>query len=81
LFHTQSVAGFKRRDPDSADERELMENLFDCLCACLIHPINRQRFLDGEGLQLMILMLRERKLSRYSALKVGGCVLAALDMP
>lgn len=40
------------------DEREHMENLFDCLCAALMFTANRQRFLDGEGLQLMNLMLR-----------------------
>ena len=31
---------------------------------------NRERFLKGEGLQLMILMLKEKKMSRNSALKV-----------
>ena len=47
-----------------------MENLFDALCASLMLPANRKKFLDGEGLQLMNLMLREKKESRESALKV-----------
>uniref|UniRef100_A0A914XS68 Beta-catenin-like protein 1 n=1 Tax=Plectus sambesii TaxID=2011161 RepID=A0A914XS68_9BILA len=66
----RALASYKRHDPSSQDEREYMENLFDALCAALMFAPNRQKFLDGEGLQLMNLMLRERKQSRESALKV-----------
>uniref|UniRef100_A0A665X461 Beta-catenin-like protein 1 n=1 Tax=Echeneis naucrates TaxID=173247 RepID=A0A665X461_ECHNA len=61
---------FKRHNPSTAEEQEMMENLFDALCSCLMLPSNRDRFLRGEGLQLMNLMLREKKMSRTSALKV-----------
>lgn len=47
-----------------------MENLFDCLCSCLMLPTNRLKFLQAEGLQLMRLILREQKNARHSALKV-----------
>ena len=47
-----------------------MENLFDCLCSLLLEAENRTRFLKGEGLPLMNLMLREKKKSRSGALKV-----------
>lgn len=66
----QALAYYKRRDPGGVDEIEMMENLFDCLCACLMFTPNRSRFLQGEGLQLMILMLKENKMSRKSAIKV-----------
>lgn len=66
----QALAYYKRRDPQSLDEIEMMENLFDCLCSALMFTPNRDRFLKGEGLQLMILMLKEKKMSRRSALKV-----------
>ena len=36
----------------------MMENLFNCLCSCLMTGQNRSKFLKGEGLQLMNLMLR-----------------------
>jgi len=49
---------FKRHDPKTSEEQEMMENLFDCLCSSLIHTPNRDKFLKGEGLQLMNLMLR-----------------------
>ncbi|XP_070695720.1 beta-catenin-like protein 1 [Pempheris klunzingeri] len=66
----QQLSVFKRHNPSSAEEQEMMENLFDGLCSCLMLPANRDRFLRGEGLQLMNLMLREKKMSRTSALKV-----------
>lgn len=66
----QALAYYKRRDPQTLDEIEMMENLFDCLCSALMLTPNRERFLKGEGLQLMILMLKEKKMSRRSALKV-----------
>lgn len=61
---------YKRHDPNSAEEQEMMENLFNCLCSSLMAVPNRDRFLKGEGLQLMNLMLREKKMSRNGSLKV-----------
>ena len=49
---------YKKHKPSSADEFEYMENLFDCLCSCLMIATNRELFLKGEGLQLMRLILR-----------------------
>ncbi|XP_056130167.1 beta-catenin-like protein 1 [Lampris incognitus] len=66
----QQLSVFKRHNPATAEEQEMMENLFDGLCSCLMLPANRDLFLRGEGLQLMNLMLREKKMSRTSALKV-----------
>ncbi|KAM9342973.1 beta-catenin-like protein 1 isoform 2-T2 [Pholidichthys leucotaenia] len=66
----QQLSVFKRHNPSTAEEQEMMENLFDALCSCLMLSSNRDRFLKGEGLQLMNLMLREKKMSRTSALKV-----------
>ncbi|GMT28327.1 hypothetical protein PFISCL1PPCAC_19624 [Pristionchus fissidentatus] len=66
----RALAAYKKKDPSSGDEKELMENMFDSLCAALMWKGNRKKFLEGEGLQLMNLMLRERKQSRQSALKV-----------
>ncbi|VDP04723.1 unnamed protein product [Soboliphyme baturini] len=66
----QQLALYKRHNPSSSEEIEYMENLFDCLCAALLYAPNKVKFLEGEGLQLMNLMLREKKMSRASALKV-----------
>jgi len=66
----QQLAYYKRHDPQQQEESEFMENLFNCLCSLLLEPSNRDRFLQGEGLQLMNLMLREKKKSRSGALRV-----------
>ncbi|CAG2248327.1 CTNNBL1 [Mytilus edulis] len=66
----QQLASYKRNDPSNKEELEYMENLFDSMCSCLMRTENRAKFLRGEGLQLMNLMLREKKLSRNSAIKV-----------
>jgi len=66
----QALATYKGHNPNSQEEIEYMENLFNCLCSSLLYGSNKDLFLKGEGLQLMILMLREKKMSRPSALKV-----------
>ena len=66
----QQIAYYKRHNPTTADEMELMQNLFDSLCCCLLEKSNGDLFLKGEGLQLMNLLLREKKLSRNGSLKV-----------
>ncbi|OWA52592.1 Beta-catenin-like protein 1 [Hypsibius exemplaris] len=68
LLH--QLAAFKRHDPPTGEEYEMMENLFNCLCSALLYSANRKLFLEGEGLQLMNLMLREKRQSRNSAIKV-----------
>lgn len=66
----QQLNSYKKRDPDSSEEFECMENLFNSLCSSLMYTPNKERFMKGEGLQLMNLLLREKKQSRNSAIKV-----------
>lgn len=75
----QQLAVYKRHDPATTEEQEFMENLFNCLCSALMAKENRDRFLNGEGLQLMNLMLREKKLSRNGSLKVLDHSLSGSD--
>merc|ERR1719471_1274450 len=75
----QHLAYYKRHDPGQSEETEMMENLFDALCSLLLENDNRDRFLKGEGLQLMCLMLREKKKSRSGALKVLSHALTGLE--
>lgn len=35
-----------------------MENVFDALCSALAEPENKQLFLDSEGVDLMVLMMK-----------------------
>ena len=49
---------YKSHNPMNQEEIEYMENLFNCLCSSLLTGSNKDLFLRGEGLQLMVLMLR-----------------------
>ncbi|KAM7519894.1 hypothetical protein LguiB_018856 [Lonicera macranthoides] len=65
----QAVAMYKSRDPRSSDEEEMVENLFDCLC-CLLMPLeNKERFLKAEGVELMIIIMNQKKLCYGSAIR------------
>ena len=75
----QQLAYYKRHNPNSPEELEMMENIFDSLCSLLLYTPNRELFLKAEGLQLMNLMLREKKVSRNGALKVLNHALVGLE--
>ena len=60
----RQLSVYKKKDPQSGDEVEMMENLFNCLNSVLLYAPNRKLFLDGEGIQLMILMLKWEKFIR-----------------
>ncbi|KAF9168380.1 hypothetical protein DFQ26_009003 [Actinomortierella ambigua] len=66
----QILSTYKRKDAKDPDEIEMMENLFDALCSALQEPEIKDRFLEGEGNELMVIMLREKKMARIRAIKV-----------
>ncbi|KAJ1983177.1 hypothetical protein H4R34_001422, partial [Dimargaris verticillata] len=66
----QQLAKYRRQDPATDEELEYMENLFDTLCSVLTEPELKLLFLQSEGVELMVIMLRERRVSRSRALKV-----------
>lgn len=66
----QLLAANKRKDPKDDDEIELLENLFDGLCSALAEKENKRLFLEGEGIELMLIMIKEKKMARIRAVKV-----------
>jgi len=65
-----ACAQYKRKDPADVNEMEMMENIFNSLCSAMILPDNAKNFIAAEGTELMLLLLREKKLSQYGAIKV-----------
>ena len=49
---------FRKRDPLDTEEAEFMENVFDALCSVLSEQKAKQLFLDAEGPDLMIIMIK-----------------------
>lgn len=41
-----------------ADETEFMENVFDSLCSALAEPEVKKAFLECEGVDLMLIMMK-----------------------
>ena len=41
-----------------ADESEFMENVYDILCSALIEPETKQLFLQEEGIDLMVIIMK-----------------------
>ncbi|KAH9999864.1 DUF1716-domain-containing protein [Russula vinacea] len=60
---------FRRRDPADADEAEFMENVFDSLCSALAESEIKDLFLKSEGVDLMVLMMKEKMQARSRAVK------------
>jgi beta-catenin-like protein 1 len=68
------LASYKRKDPKDGDEVEMMENLFDCVCSLVAEQELKEMFIAEEGVELMLIILREKKMARMRALKVLGHV-------
>ena len=64
------LSAFRKRDPAGAEEHEYMENVFDALCSSLSEPQNKATFLAEEGVELMVIMMKEKLLARSRAFKV-----------
>ncbi|EST06150.1 Beta-catenin-like protein 1, N-terminal [Kalmanozyma brasiliensis GHG001] len=65
------LARYRRTPPTGAEEEEFVENIVDCLCLSLSESDNKRRFLDGEGVELMVLLMKEkRSFARVRAVKV-----------
>ncbi|KAF2276985.1 DUF1716-domain-containing protein [Westerdykella ornata] len=70
LLLTQ-LAPYRRADPEKgSEEEECMENLFDCLTSIVEESEGKAKFLEAEGVELCLLMVRDGKISKSRALKV-----------
>lgn len=61
--------GLVHRDPGTELEEEFVDNLFDVVCAALVDDRNKPQFVDSEGVELMLLMLKNKRYARAGALK------------
>jgi hypothetical protein len=52
------VQPYSETNPGSIEEEEMVENLFDVICAALTLPDNQPVFQASEGMDLMLLMIK-----------------------
>lgn len=73
----QLLSAYRRKDPEKdTDEEEYVENLFDCLTCMVDEALGKDTFLEAEGVELCLIMLREGKMSKARALRVLDHALA-----
>ncbi|KAL7920797.1 DUF1716 domain-containing protein [Trichoderma austrokoningii] len=67
----QLVAPYRRQDPEKGTPgEEYVENLFECL-ACLVDlPAGRAKFLEAEGTELCLIMIKESKMAKIPSLRL-----------
>ncbi|KAF5724372.1 nuclear associated [Fusarium mundagurra] len=67
----QLIAPYRRRDPDKGgDEEEYMENIFASLTCLADETTGKAKFIDAEGVELCLIMLKEGKKSKPPALRL-----------
>lgn len=67
----QILAPYRRRDPaKGTEEEEFVENIFDCLICAVDEPEGKRKFVEAEGLELCLIMIKEGKMARTRALRL-----------
>ncbi|TVY64189.1 Beta-catenin-like protein 1-like protein [Lachnellula suecica] len=67
----QILAAYRKRDPvKGTEEEEFVENVFDCLTCVVDEPEGKSKFVEAEGMELCLIMIREGKMSKSRALRL-----------
>lgn len=77
----QLLSPYRKRDPvKGGDEEEFVENIFDSLTCVVDEVEGKHAFAAAEGVELVLIMLREGKMSKPRALRLlDHAVTAARD--
>lgn len=76
----QLLSPYRKRDPaKGTEEEEYVENLFDCVTCCVDEADGKTKFLEAEGIELCLIMLREGKMSKPRALRLLDHALGGAD--
>lgn len=67
---SHTLQKYRKSDPQDQEEEEFMENAFDALCSALAEPELKKTFLESEGVELMVICMKEKKMSRSRSIKV-----------
>ncbi|KAI1814413.1 DUF1716-domain-containing protein [Poronia punctata] len=67
----QLLAPYRKRNPEKgSEEEEYVQNLFDALTSIVDEPEGKTKFIEAEGVELALIMVKEAKKSKGPALKV-----------
>ena len=83
------LSAYRKRDPaKDSQEEEFAENIFDALTCVVDEPEGKKKFVEAEGLELSLIMLKEGSFSKGRALRLldhavggqGATVPAAIEV-
>ena len=67
----QILAAYRKRDPlKGTEEEEFVENVFDSLTCVVDESEGKKKFVEAEGVELCLIMIKEGKLSKSRALRL-----------
>lgn len=67
----QLLAVYRKRDPvKGTEEEEFVENIFNCLTCVVDEQEGKQKFVEAEGVELCLIMIKEGKMSKSRALRL-----------
>ncbi|KAH6690282.1 Catenin-beta-like protein [Plectosphaerella plurivora] len=67
----QLVASYRKRDPEKGgEEEEYMQDLFEMLTSLADEPEGKAKFVEAEGVELCLIMLKEGHMSKPAALRL-----------
>ncbi|KAI1306151.1 Catenin-beta-like protein [Xylaria venustula] len=67
----QLIAPYRKLDPEKGgEEEEYVENLFEALTCTVDEPEGKTKFVEAEGVELCLIMLKEGKLSKNASLRL-----------
>jgi beta-catenin-like protein 1 len=67
----QILAVYRKRDPvKGSEEEEFVENVFDSLTCVVDEPEGKAKFVEAEGVELCLIMIKEGKMSKSRALRL-----------
>ncbi|KAL8964998.1 MAG: hypothetical protein Q9183_004091, partial [Haloplaca sp. 2 TL-2023] len=76
----QLLSPYRKRDPTKGtEEEEYVENLFDGITCCVDEINGKTKFVEAEGVELCLIMLREGKMSKPRALRLLDHALGGAD--
>ncbi|CZR53303.1 related to nuclear associated protein [Phialocephala subalpina] len=67
----QLLSAYRKRDPEKGtEEEEFVENVFDALTCVVDEVEGKSKFVEAEGVELALIMIREGKMSKSRALRL-----------
>lgn len=67
----QLLSPYRKRDPqNSGEEEEFFENVFDAITCLVSESVGKEKFVEAEGVELALIMLREAKKAKPRALRL-----------